>query len=64
MSQWLDGEVTQSAVAWILGTVFLRFCEDNALIDLPYLSGPDDRLPIAAERQQAVLRETPGPDRP
>ena len=21
--------------AWILGTVFLRFCEDNGLIELP-----------------------------
>jgi hypothetical protein len=56
---WLDGEVTQSAVAWILGTVFLRFCEDNALIDLPYLSGPDDRLPIAAERQQQFFEKHP-----
>ncbi len=57
--QWLDGEVTQSAVAWVLGTVFLRFCEDNALIDLPYLSGPDDRQAVAAERQQDFFENHP-----
>ncbi|HEU5155674.1 MAG TPA: BREX-2 system adenine-specific DNA-methyltransferase PglX [Streptosporangiaceae bacterium] len=52
---WLDGQVTQSAVAWVLGTVFLRFCEDNGLIDLPYLAGPGERLAIAKERQQAFF---------
>src|SRR5207302_10419530 len=29
---WRAGEVTQSAVAWVLGTVFVRWCEDNELI--------------------------------
>ena len=57
--RWLDGEVTQAAVAWILGTVFLRFCEDNELIDLPYLAGPGERLAIAAERQQAFFEQNP-----
>ena len=42
---WLDGEITQSAVAWVLGTVFLRFCEDNGLIDVPYLAGPGNGWP-------------------
>jgi len=57
--QWLDGEITQAAVGWILGTVFLRFCEDNELIALPYLAGPGDRLAIAAERQQAFFEQEP-----
>ncbi|MGH3275961.1 MAG: BREX-2 system adenine-specific DNA-methyltransferase PglX [Streptosporangiaceae bacterium] len=57
--QWLDGEITQAAVAWILGTVFLRFCEDNELIELPYLAGPGERLVIAAERQQAFFEQNP-----
>jgi hypothetical protein len=52
---WLEEQVTQSAVAWILGTAFLRFCEDNALIDLPYLAGPGESLAIAKERQQAFF---------
>ncbi|MEU5751758.1 BREX-2 system adenine-specific DNA-methyltransferase PglX [Streptomyces sp. NPDC047829] len=36
-----SGRVTQAAVAWVLGTVFVRFCEDNRLIPEPYLTGPD-----------------------
>ncbi len=61
---WLDGEVTQSAVAWVLGTVFLRFCEDNALIDLPYLAGPGERLAVATDRQQYYFERNPqGTDR-
>ena len=62
--QWLDGEITQAAVGWILGTVFLRFCEDNGLIELPYLAGPGERLAIAAERQQAFFEQNPRQDRP
>ncbi|HCA87308.1 MAG TPA: hypothetical protein DEQ61_18605, partial [Streptomyces sp.] len=31
-TSWLDERVTQVAVAWVLGTVFVRFCEDNRLI--------------------------------
>jgi hypothetical protein len=57
--QWLEGEITQAAVAWILGTVFLRFCEDNELIELPYLAGPGERLVIAAERQQSFFEQNP-----
>ena len=56
---WLDGEVTQAAVAWVLGTVFLRFCEDNGLIDFPYLAGPGDQLAVAAERQQEFFEHNP-----
>jgi hypothetical protein len=56
---WLDGEVTQAAVAWVLGTVFLRFCEDNDLIGLPFLAGPDERLAVAAERQQEFFQRSP-----
>lgn len=58
---WLDDRVTQSAVAWILATVFVRFCEDNGLIDLPVIAGPGDRLAIAGERQNEFIaknRET------
>ncbi|WP_119727667.1 BREX-2 system adenine-specific DNA-methyltransferase PglX [Thermomonospora amylolytica] len=56
---WLEGQVTQAAVAWVLGTVFLRFCEDNDLIDLPYLAGPGDRLELVAERQQQYFENNP-----
>ena len=56
---WLEGQVTQAAVAWVLGTVFLRFCEDNGLIDLPYLAGPGERVELAAERQQEFFTKNP-----
>ncbi|MCK8676033.1 BREX-2 system adenine-specific DNA-methyltransferase PglX [Streptomyces lichenis] len=50
---WLDERVTQVAVAWVLGTVFVRFCEDNRLIPEPYLTGPeDDRRDLAVARYQ------------
>ena len=34
-----DEELTQIAVAWILAGVFVRFLEDNELIDVPFLAG-------------------------
>ncbi|MFJ9058424.1 BREX-2 system adenine-specific DNA-methyltransferase PglX [Streptomyces sp. NPDC102409] len=38
---WLGERITQVAVAWILGTVFVRFSEDNRLIAEPYITAPD-----------------------
>lgn len=37
---WLGERVTQVAVAWVLGTVFVRFSEDNGLIPQPYITAP------------------------
>ncbi|WP_141576280.1 BREX-2 system adenine-specific DNA-methyltransferase PglX [Actinomadura sp. WMMA1423] len=56
---WLDDRVTQAAVAWVLGTVFLRFCEDNGLIEVPFLAGPGERLDLAQERQADYIRQHP-----
>ncbi|QOV38717.1 BREX-2 system adenine-specific DNA-methyltransferase PglX [Streptomyces ferrugineus] len=48
---WLDEQLTQVAVAWVLATVFVRFCEDNELIAEPYLTSPDiDRRELAQAR--------------
>jgi hypothetical protein len=33
-------QLIQIAVAWVLGTVFVRFAEDNRLIDTPFIGGP------------------------
>ncbi|GGL87871.1 DNA methylase [Streptomyces fumigatiscleroticus] len=55
-NSWLDERVTQAAVAWVLGTVFVRFCEDNRLIPEPYLTGPeDDRRDLALARYQEYV---------
>ncbi len=56
---WRDERVTQVAVAWVLGTVFVRFCEDNELIEWPFLAGPGERLADAEERHEAYFREHP-----
>ncbi|MEV5828464.1 BREX-2 system adenine-specific DNA-methyltransferase PglX [Spirillospora sp. NPDC052242] len=56
---WLDDRVTQAAVAWVLGTVFLRFCEDNGLIEHPFLAGPGEKLALAQERQADHIARNP-----
>ena len=56
---WLDEEVTQAAVHWVLACVFLRFVEDNGLIDRPWLSGPGERLEMARDRHESWIRANP-----
>nr|WP_238420812.1 BREX-2 system adenine-specific DNA-methyltransferase PglX [Streptomyces taklimakanensis] len=61
-NSWLDERVTQVAVAWVLGTVFVRFCEDNRLIPEPYLTGPDgDRRELAEARYDAYVESDEDP---
>lgn len=50
---WLDERVTQVAVAWVLGSVFVRFCEDNGLIPEPYLAGTTAERRELAEARYA-----------
>ncbi|ROR38152.1 BREX-2 system adenine-specific DNA-methyltransferase PglX [Kitasatospora cineracea] len=61
-TSWLDERITQVAVAWVLGTVFVRFCEDNRLIPEPYLTGPsDEQRDLALERYAAYVDEDADP---
>ncbi|MFI6583516.1 BREX-2 system adenine-specific DNA-methyltransferase PglX [Embleya sp. NPDC050493] len=61
-NSWLDERITQVAAAWVLGTVFVRFCEDNLLIPEPYLTGPsDERRDLAVERYLAYSSSDPDP---
>jgi hypothetical protein len=61
-NSWLDERVTQVAVAWVLGTVFVRFCEDNHLIPEPYLTGADDdRRELAEARYEAYVEAEDDP---
>lgn len=61
-ASWLGERVTQVAVAWVLGTVFVRFCEDNRLIAEPYLTGPaDDRRELAHARYDSYVETDPDP---
>lgn len=61
-NSWLDERVTQVAVAWVLGTVFVRFCEDNHLIPEPYLTAPeDDRRDLALVRFEDYVSTSDDP---
>jgi hypothetical protein len=59
LEAFLDGAFDQAVVHWVLGCVFLRFLEDNLLVDRPFLSGPGERLELAKERQDAHFRALP-----
>ena len=56
---WRDDRVTQAAVAWVLTTVFIRFCEDNALVGPVWIAGPEDRRQEALDAQLAFFRTHP-----
>lgn len=66
---WRDNEVDQAAVAWIVSTTFLRYCEDNDLLvgakidGLPtavgWIAGPGDRVQRAEENLTAYFRDNP-----
>ena len=65
LDAWTGDLVTQVAVSWVLSCVFVRFAEDNDLIDRPLLSGPtsddpaESRLLHARHAEQAYYREHP-----
>lgn len=56
---WRDDRVTQAAVAWVLTTVFIRFCEDNGLVRPVWISGPATRRREATDGQLAYFRANP-----
>ncbi|HUZ56113.1 MAG TPA: BREX-2 system adenine-specific DNA-methyltransferase PglX [Streptosporangiaceae bacterium] len=56
---WRDDRVTQAAVAWVLTTVFIRFCEDNALVTPVWITGPEGRRQEALDAQLAYFRAHP-----
>lgn len=59
LEEWRDGEVTQAAVAWVLACVFVRFLEDNGLIDQALISGPGDRRAAALGHREEYFRAHP-----
>ena len=59
-----DEAITQAAVHWLLGCVFVRFLEDNGWLDernakAAWISGPGERLAIAKDRRTLFLRPDP-----
>ncbi|MEU2034953.1 BREX-2 system adenine-specific DNA-methyltransferase PglX [Nocardia amamiensis] len=60
---WRDERVSQSAVAWVLLTVFARYVEDNALVTPRWIAGatPDERR-NAVDARQAYFAEQTTPE--
>lgn len=58
---WADQVITQAGVHWLLSCVFLRFLEDNQLVDRPWLGGPpaSGRQALARDRHQAYFQAQP-----
>lgn len=56
---WREEPITQAAVAWILGGVFVRFLEDNGLAETARLSGPGERLNIARDHHTLYFQRHP-----
>lgn len=61
---WRDEFITQVAVSWILACVFVRFIEDNRMLDDTqaariWLAGPRERLQLARDQHTVYFREHP-----
>ena len=56
---WREDYLDQVAVAWVLSCVFVRFMEDNQLIDECWLAGEDDRRTQAEHSHELFFKEHP-----
>jgi hypothetical protein len=58
---WTEQLLTQAGVHWLLSCVFLRFIEDQQLVERPWLAGTpaSGRLALAQDRFQAWLSAHP-----
>lgn len=58
--EWRNDRVTQAAVAWVLLTVFARYCEDNALLSPRWIGGADaDHRAQALDARRAYFQQHP-----
>lgn len=58
-SVWRASELDQAAVAWVLSSVFVRFCEDNELIDGVWITGSGERAQFALDAEAVFYRQDP-----
>ncbi|MEK9509025.1 BREX-2 system adenine-specific DNA-methyltransferase PglX [Gemmatimonadota bacterium Y43] len=57
--EWREDLLAQIAVAWVLASTFVRFCEDNGLYDTPLLSGVGERRGLAGDHRADWLAANP-----
>ncbi len=58
-AEWSEERLTQVAVGWLLGCVFVRFCEDNGLLDDARIGGAGTRGAQAKAAQQDFFAAHP-----
>ena len=58
-TQWAEERLTQVAVGWLLACVFVRFCEDNGLIDDVMLAADGPRAAEAQAAQRDYFSDHP-----
>lgn len=58
-ASWRDERLTQVAVSWVLTTVFVRFLEDNHLIDPVWFAGTGQRQRQAVDAEAQYFRDHP-----
>jgi hypothetical protein len=56
---WREDYLDQVAVAWVLACVFVRFMEDNHLIDERWLAGEGERRKLAEDTHELFFRAHP-----
>ena len=56
---WREDFLDQVAVAWVLACIFVRFLEDNQLIDECWLGGEGPRRKLAEDTHELFFREHP-----
>ena len=56
---WREDYLDQVAVAWVLACVFVRFMEDNHLIDECWMAGEGDRRKLAEDAHELYFRQHP-----
>ncbi|XZE35696.1 BREX-2 system adenine-specific DNA-methyltransferase PglX [Pirellulaceae bacterium SH501] len=57
--EWREDYLDQVAVAWVLACVFVRFIEDNGLLDECWLAGEGDRHKLAEGSYELFFRQNP-----
>jgi len=57
--EWRSDYLDQVAVAWVLACVFVRFLEDNRLIDECWLAGEGERRSLADGSYELYFRKYP-----
>ncbi|QVL47096.1 MAG: BREX-2 system adenine-specific DNA-methyltransferase PglX [Thiocapsa sp.] len=59
-ADWREDEIAQATVHWVLACVFLRFIEDNGLVERPWLSGATrHQRDLAQDRHDEFFRARP-----